>query len=169
MSAQHLSRWFSLSDGVKTVRATLYEAISYSQDIQPIGGFSTLRMMDGGGVKQTNWVKYQVSISGSGGLPLGFEGLDYSLPITLKCGAPAALKNTTNSFTLPPHRTDEGYAPVVLKHVDGVWVSLATAGTPDEYMCIYYPELTCFFEPPKSGYAWDASSPSTWALSGETV
>lgn len=165
----NLPRWFSLSDGTLTYKATLYEALNYSQDISPVGGYSVLRMLDGTGLKQQNWLKNQVSISGSGGIPAGMGDLNYSLPITLKCGAPRSIKRPTNSFTLPSHRTDTGYEPYVLKLVDGFWVSVNALGTPSEYMTIYYPELTCFFEPPKEGYAWDASSPASWSLSGEEV
>lgn len=165
----NLPRWFSLSDGTLTFKATLYEAMNYTQDIQPVGGYSTLRMLDGTALKQTNWTKSQVGISGNGGIPFGMHDLNFSLPLTLLCGAPRAIKRPTNSFTLPSHRTDTGYEPYVLKLVDGFWIPVNANGTPTEYMTIYYPQLTCFFEPPTESYAWDASSPVSWSLKGEEV
>ncbi len=168
-SPQDHSRWFSLSDGTLTFTATLYEAMKYTQDIKPLGGYDTLRMMDGSALKQQNWVKNAVTISGSGGIPAGLVDLNYSVAITFKAGAPRSVKRPTNSFTLPSHRTDTGYEPVVLKRVDGFWIPVASTGTAQEYMTIYYPQLTCLFEPPSESYAWDEQFPASWSLSGEEV
>lgn len=170
MSIQNLPRWFSLSDGTVTYQATLYEAMSYSQDISPLGGYSTLRMLNGAALKQTNWVKNAVSISGNGGIPMGMGDLNFGLPITLLCGAPRAIVRATNSFSgMPAHRTDSGYEPYILKYVDGIWIPVAQSGIATKYMYVYYPQLTCFFEPPKESYSWDQASPATWSLTGEEI
>lgn len=165
----NVPRWFSLSDGTLTFQATLYEALNYSQDISPLGGYSTIRMLDGTAVKQSNWLKHSITISGNGGVPLGMSDLDYTKPITLKCGAPRSMVRTANSFVLPTHRTDTGYSPTVLKFVDGFWIPLAATGTASKYMTIYYPEFTCFFDPPEESYSWDSNPPVSWSLKGEEV
>jgi hypothetical protein len=169
MSIGTLPRWFTLSDGTYTFKVTLYEAMKYSQSIEPKGGFEVLRMQDGTALKQTNWTKNQITLSGSGGIPIGMGKLNFGLPITLSCGAPEVLKSATNSFALPSHRTDTGYEPVVLKLVEGLWFPLSASGTAEEYACFYYPIFTCFFAPPTRGYAWDEASPATWSLTGEEV
>jgi hypothetical protein len=170
MSIEDQSRWFELSDGTLSVKVTVYEALNYSQGYEVIGGDSTLRTMNGTAIKQTNWQKIKTSLSGSGGLPLGMSDLNYSLPITIKCGTPRAIVRPTNSFSLVvPHRTDQGYAPITLKLVEGFWVPLASSGTGTSFMLLYYPLLTCFFKPPQENFSWDGSSPSSWSLSGDEI
>lgn len=169
MSIEKLPRWFELSDGTLTFKATLYEAMKYSQSIETEGGYATIRMLNGGLIKQQNWSKKKITISGTGGIPFGMTDLNYRLPITLKCGAPEIMKRPANAFVLPNHRVDTGYEPYVLKYVEGLWVGLSAAGVAEEYACFYYPTFTCFFAPPTRGFEWDASEPSSWSLVGEEI
>lgn len=169
MSIHNVPRWFSLSDGTITHQITLYEALSYSQDIAPLGGYETLRMLDGSGLKQSNWLKHSVQISGKGGIPLGMHDLDWNKVITLWCGATMSIVSNTNSFTLPPHRTDSGYEPSVLKYIpaDGLWVPVTANGIASKYMCLYYPILQCFFDPPSESQTFDSDSNISWSITGE--
>lgn len=54
------------------------------QSIGPIGGSTVGRMSDGAGVKMQHWQKAAGSISGSGWMPPGLSGLDYSQPLELR-------------------------------------------------------------------------------------
>ncbi len=171
MSIHNVPRWFSLSDGVLTQQVTFYEALKYTQDISPLGGFETLRMLDGSGLKQTNWVKHKVQLSGQGGIPLGMHDLDWSKVITLECGAPMSMVRNTNSFVLPTNRTDTGYEPKVLKYIQtqGIWIPVAANGTATKYMCLYYPIFQCLFDPPSESQTFDSDGNVSWSLSGEEV
>lgn len=170
MSIDDQPRWFELSDGTLTARASIYDALNYTQEFETLGGDSVLRMMSGAAIKQTNWQKLMVSLSGNGGLPFGFTDLDYSLPITIKCGAPRAIVRPTNAFTVPPNsRVDVGYTSYVLKFTEGYWLPLTASGTAEYYKLLYYPQLVCFMRPPKESYAWDGSPPTSWSLVAEEI
>lgn len=55
-----------------------------TESIEPIGGYSVLRMSDGTGLKQQHWERMSGSISGEGWMPPGLAGLDYSGPLELR-------------------------------------------------------------------------------------
>lgn len=171
MSIHNVPRWFIMTDGVLTHQMTFYEALKYTQDIEPLGGYELLRMMDGSGLKQTNWVKRRVTLSGQGGIPMGMHDLDWAKPITLHCGATVAMVRNTNSFTLPNHRVDEGYEPKVLKYLpsQGIWVPESANGVASKYMCQYYPIIQCFFDPPSESQTFDSDSNVSWTMVGEEV
>jgi hypothetical protein len=77
---------------------------------------------------------------------------------------------SVNSFTLPAHRTDPGYEPVVLKYTsDGLWVPLSASGTALKYKCLYYPIIQAFFDPPSESQTFDTGSNVAWSLTGVEV
>lgn len=53
------------------------------ETIEPLGGSAVLRMSGGAGIKQQHWTKSAGTISGSGWMPPGLDGLDYTLPLEL--------------------------------------------------------------------------------------
>ena len=166
----NVPRWASLTDGTTTYKFSLYEALKYSEDISYDGGEATIRMLDGGLLKQANWAKRKITLAGSGGLPPGFLDLDYRLPITLSCGTlQSQIKGDIADFDLPTHRTDTGYEPQILKYVGGIWVKLGADGVAEKYMALYYPVISCFFDRPGGSYKWDDSTPSTWSLTGQEI
>lgn len=168
MSIQEISRWFSLSDGTEEVVANVQDCLNYTQDFESIGGSSLLRMMSGAGLKQSNWAKLKVSISGNGGYPFGFSSLDYSKKITVKCGAPRAIVKTTNTLVLPPNRrTDAGYEPYTLKLVEGLWIPEAAPGVAIAYKLLYWPQLVCFMEAPQESISFEGSPPTSWSITAE--
>lgn len=170
MSIDNLSRWFSLSDGTLTFKSSVYDSLTFQQGYEPFGGSSVQRMLDGTGVKQTNWQKLRTTLSGSGGVPMGASDLDYSKPITISCGVPRSITRPTNSFpTLPSHRTDTGFAPYKLKRVEGFWVPEAAPGDATAWMLVYYPILVCLCDPPKEDTTYDAQTPTSWTLTGEEI
>lgn len=169
-SIEDHSRWFEISDGTLSYKASVYECLNFTQTYETIGGFSTIRMLDGSALKQTQWQKLRTTLSGGGLVPLGMADLDFSGALTIKCGVPRAITRPTNSFSLTaPHRTDTGYAPVTFKLVDGFWIPVAASGTATKYMLLYYPELVCTASPPQESYNWDGSTPSSWTLNAEEI
>jgi hypothetical protein len=165
-----LSRWFSLSDGTRTVVTSIYEALNFSQSFETIGGASTQRMLNGALIKQTNWQKLKTVLTGSGGIPLGMSDLDFTKPLTLKSGATRSIIRPTNSFpVIPPHRTDEGYTPQIFKLFEGRWIPQAGVDDSTSYLLLYYPQINCFAEPPQEGYAWDAAAPTSWSITAEEI
>jgi hypothetical protein len=129
-----------------------------SQEYEEIGGRSLRRMMNGAGLLQSQWSKLRTIISGSGNRPEGLAGLDYTASLTIKCMAPRSIWSANTTVVLPAaRRTDwrpHAYAIVAGQHVPtGVSVSTNTAtctavSGASGYLVAYYPELTCYAEPP---------------------
>ena len=178
MSTQDLPRWVELDDGINTVELTLYEALHYSQSYEAIGGNTVHRMLDGTGVKQSNWSKIKTTLSGDGGIPLGFTALDYSGLITMKCGAQRAVSSGLNVIAIPANRrVDPAYVPTAKKRIGGLFLPAAvnvvgnTAtvvldGLADAYMVLYHPQIQVLMNDPSESFnVGDASS--GWSISAE--
>ena len=156
-----------MSDPVKSfelggIVGPLRAALAYDQQIEPIGASSVRRFVDGSAVKQTVWGgKLRISLSGDGWAPLGLHDLDYTAPLTLKCGTPEAIRAQVPAITLPAtRRSDTGYAPFGRAHlangsevetpvalVGNVATCTAVAGAIG-YAVWYWPQITGFAEPP---------------------
>ena len=180
MSVQDHSRWVELSAGVSTVTRTLYEALSYSQSYETVGGVVVHRMLDGTGVRQSNWSKLRTSLSGNGGMPLGFSGLDYTQVLTLKCGAQRAITSLSNVIVVPSeHRVDSGYLPVGRKRIEGLYeaaevsvagntITVTTDAAADSYMVQYFPQIQVIMNDPAESFDWGDNS-SSWSLTAEQI
>lgn len=177
-SIQDLPRWAELDDGVNLVQLSVYEGLESSQTYESIGGNTLHRMLDGTGVKQTNWAKIKTTLSGSGGLPLGFSGLDYSDLLTLKCGAYRSISSASNVIVIPANRrVDVGYEPTAKKRIDGFYIDAVVnmagnTGTvvldaqATAYMVLYYPQIQVFMNDPSESL--DIRSNSTgWSITAE--
>lgn len=162
-----------------SVMVPLTAALDLQQQIGTIGGFSTLRMMNGGAIKQTQWSRLSVSLSGSGWSPLGLQSLDYSVPLTLKCGLPRAIRSQSNVIALPTaRRTDSGYDPFARAHMaDGREVETAvsiaahtatvtTVAGAIGYAVWYYPQLTVIANPPEETFD-QTTGECAWSISAE--
>ena len=177
-SVQNHSRWVELSDGVNSAVLTLYEALQYSQTFENIGGNILHRTLDGTGVKQTNWSKIKTTLSGSGGLPLGFTSLDYSGVITMKCGVQRSVTSASNVIAIPAgRRADSGYTPVAKKRVDGFFVDAVVSmvgntatvtldAAAEAYMVLYFPEINVFMNDPSESFDVGAAS-TGWSITAE--
>lgn len=52
--------------------------------ISPLGGPAVVRLSQGKGVQMTHWSKVSISIAGSGFMPPGLLGIDYSKPLEVR-------------------------------------------------------------------------------------
>ena len=151
-----------------------------NQDYEPLAGAAVLRLSSGAAVKQTAWDgKLRTTLSGSGRLPPGLDGLDYSASLSLSCMAPRSLwAAATTGLSLPAsRRTDwapHGYAivngrqmPTAISIVVNAVTFTAVAGA-SGYVCAYYPTLTVFASAPRLRF--DGRGPvSGWEIIAEEI
>ena len=140
-----------------------YEAShDLKQSYETIGGRSLRRMLSGSGNLQTHWAKQRTTISGSGRLPPGLSGLDYTVSMSLSCAAPLSIWSATTSATLPAARRSDlaprGFA-IVNGHQVQTPISIATNAVTftavtgaSGYVVSYYPTLTVYAEPPRVNF-----------------
>lgn len=151
------------------------------QTYEPFGGWVTLRMMSGAGLKQTHWKRLRTRVSGNGLIPPGLSTLDYSQPLTLKCAAVRSIVSASNMIALPSaRRADTGYEPYGLAQMPTgdmvgttcvVVTNTATLGVVTGaigYAVCYWPEVSVFADPPSETMDVRKGSPS-WQLTAEEV
>lgn len=162
----------------------LQATYSLSQQYSPIGGYATLRTLGGVGIKQTNWTRIRTSVSGSGTIPPGLIGLDYSASLLMQCIGPRQVTSISNIMTIPTgRRSDVPFEPMGFGRVGGQtggWVqtttlsligdtiSLDPVGGADLYRVEYYPELTVFAQEPNET-PQPHSREFGWTLNAEEV
>ena len=145
-----------------SVVISLDASYSLTQTYETLGGRSLRRMLSGAANLQNNWAKKRTVITGSGRLPAGLDGIDYSASMTLYCAAPLSIFSTSTSATLPAgRRTDwvpHGYAIVNGRQVP-TGISIATNAVTftsvsgaTGYVVVYYPTLTVYVEPPRLSF-----------------
>lgn len=71
-----------------------------AQQFSPLGGPEIVRLTGGVGVPMTHWQRTSISISGSGWMPPGLDGLDYSQPLDLLCTKPLSIVSPQRHFRL---------------------------------------------------------------------
>ncbi|KJK03563.1 hypothetical protein UB43_03430 [Pseudomonas sp. 21] len=71
-----------------------------SQQYSSLGGQALIRLSAGQGVPMTHWQKTAISISGTGWMPPGLDGLDYRQPLELRCTKPMSMAGTELEFRL---------------------------------------------------------------------
>lgn len=146
------------------------------QNYSPIGGSALLRLSLGDGIKMTHWRRTAISVSGSGALNPGLDGINYDEVLTLDCTSIKA-----NSSDLPriaiigTHRPD--VEPWGLARVDGTWKKTPCALVGGEYditpvagattyqLC-WMPRFQVFAEPPQVGRD-SGTGVSTWSFQAE--
>lgn len=67
---------------------------------EPIGGESSVRLSGGSLVSMTHWERMAGSISGSGWMPPGLDGLDYSQPLEFRSTKIKSISGAGLSYTL---------------------------------------------------------------------
>ena len=174
---------FELGDVV----VPIHSAFTLSQNYATLGGYTTLRMLDGAAVKQTNWQKMSVATSGTGTIPHGLEMLDYTQQLVMKCAAVRGVVSSSNAMAIPAERRTDvpfqarGYAyldadgknrgewvDTVITDLTGNIATLQSVANATQYRVIYYPEIIVFCDPPSQDTDVHGAAVS-WSLQAEQV
>lgn len=138
------------------------------ESVGPIGGSTVLRMSDGAGVKMQHWQKSAGSIAGSGWMPPGLAGLDYSQPLELRstkvinhvgAGPDFLLQHTPRPDMAPWAQALIGdqWVRVPSTFADGVLTVPPIAGA-TLYQACYMPVFSVFADAPSetqgSSHGW---------------
>jgi hypothetical protein len=156
----------------------IWEAQDYSEDFERFGGFGLLRTCEGTGIRQANWVKHKVTLSGSGSLPPAFTLIDHTVTHTLKLAVGKAIQSASNVIVVPAARRSdvavEGYA---VMSVTGFLVPTAVSIPVNTatltivpgavaYRVVYWPQFTVWIDPPKDD-ADHRSASHSWSITAE--
>lgn len=172
--------WATKNFEIGGVVIELPQAMQMTQSFEPFGGVATHRMMSGTGVRQTNWTKLKTNINCEGFIPPGLAAVDWTQPVTVKCGTTRSITSTSNAIAIPAgRRSDTGYEPTAKALVDGNWVATpcnvagntatcTVVGGATAYMVEYYPQLNLFLEPPQQTYD-RTNGRWSWTVSGEEI
>lgn len=167
---------------IGTLEIPTRAALDLEQTYEYIGGETTLRTVNGSGIKQQTWKKTRTTISGGGWLPPGIAALDTAAILAVACIVPRAIgADASRQATLPAaRRSDAGHTPwaVAILPGDGiVATSLTFAGDVGTaglvagalgYLIHYYPLLSCLVNrPAESGSRAEASY--RWEIVAEEV
>lgn len=150
-----------------------------TQNYTPVQSVSRARMMDGGLTQQTAWRdKLITEISGDGIAPAGFQLIDWSQPVTIKCIAEEAISGLDNVFQVPTaRRADYGVAGRALVGnrfvnttvtMDGDTATLTPVAGALGYQAYYWPELICYADPPRRTRG-ARSADYGWVLEAEQI
>lgn len=99
---------------------------SVSQSITPLGGPEIVRLSGGVGVPMTHWERSAIALSGSGWMPPGLDGLDYTQPLELRCTKQLSIVSTSTSFVINGTPRPD-FAPWALALVGRDWVEAEVA------------------------------------------
>lgn len=95
---------------------------------EPIGGESAVRLSGGALVSMTHWERMSGSISGSGWMPPGLHGLDYSQPLELRSTKVQSIAGAGLVYTLRGTPRPD-VAPWAQALVSGQWVDTSCSVT----------------------------------------
>jgi len=166
-----------------TAEQPIASIAGFSQTYELLAATESDRMVDGSLDTSTHWAgKLKTRISGEGWTPPVLLGLDYTSQMTLKCGAPIAAQDASNTVTIPAaRRTDTGHTPVGFAIVDGKEVqtpitgivanvaTLTTVTGASSYVVWYWPEITVqVTERPTQDTATGAAT-HRWSFAAEEV
>lgn len=161
---------------IGSVEIPIRSALDCETSYEWLGGETILRTIGGAGIKQETWRRLRVTISGSGWIPPGLEGIDTSTQQVVACIVPvAATCDGSRQATLPTtRRADSGYTPwalALLPDASAVETPVSFAGdvgTADAvagaigYQILYFPKITAWVSRPGSSgdhaqaaYRWE--------------
>jgi len=121
------------------------------QTLNDVGGRTVRRTENGQQIVLKRWTALNSTISGTGWLPDGLDGLDLDIAHDVYCIHPLSVASTNNVITIPrTPRTDADYAPrgaaIVNHHPIGTPIALVgnvatLTPVPDasQYHVVYYP------------------------------
>ncbi len=153
-----------------------YAMLGLEQTYEPVEGAVLLRASDGSALKQTAWSKLRTVITGTGWIPDGLAGIDWSSPQLMRASAPQSVWSTSNVITLPAARRGDvgvrGFAIVDDRPVEtsvsmaGDTATLGTVSGATSYYAMYWPEFLAYFAPPQQQI--DVTGAAVrWRLAGE--
>lgn len=164
------------------IRVPRVSNLTVSQDYEALGPAELLRLGNGDGLIQSaDWGKWRTSISCSGWLSSGLNGIDWKSPagIEIHCIKPMSIIAGSNVIVIPGEfRTDEpvlGYAQIGNKLVATDVTLAGNTATLDAvvgaaaYKVEWLPILTCFC---KNGVRTSYSTQGNeyaWSLDGEEL
>ncbi len=146
------------------------------ESVEPIGGNTLLRMSDGTAVKQQHWAKSAGTISGSGWMPPGLDGLDYTQPLELRStkvqnmvgdGPEFSLTGTPRPDVAPWAQAMIGrdWVAVPCTYADGV-VTVPPVEGATLYQASYLPVFSVFANKP-GGSQSSATASHSWTINWE--
>lgn len=158
---------------IDTFELPVFSSFDLAQRYEPIGGETILRTISGIGVKQMSYQKRRIITSGTGWVPSGLNGLDFSVTHDIGCVVPETLPAdfSTRSVELPDTiRIDSGHVPYGLAQmpggqtvecsvtVDDLVATAAEVSGAVAYQIAYYPLITCWLMRPTSSgpdHSWE--------------
>lgn len=137
------------------------------------------RTMNGGAVRRVSFTgKLGTVASCTGWTPAGFDGLDWSQPMLMKCAAPRCIQGAGNVIELPAGRRSEsyfaprGYAVVGGRavaseiNVVGNDATVTTVAGATAYEVWYWPQVTVIARPVRVSGQLDLAE-YQWTLEAE--
>lgn len=134
-------------------------------------GWSDVRLSGGSLVRMAHWSRETITLSGVGWMGLGFDAIDFTMPLELRCTMPKSITGSGLSYTLTSTPRPD-VAPWALALVGNQWIStsvtisgLVATVTPvaaaTAYRVSWMPIFTVFVSPPEealdaagSNYSW---------------
>lgn len=149
-------------------------AQSYSQET----GWTDVRLSGGSLVRMAHWSKETITVSGAGWMGLGFDALDYTQPLELRCTQPKTITGSDLTYTLnsTPRPDVQPWAHAL---VGQQWVraqvsvsdkvaSVTAVSGSSAYRVSWMPVFNVLTTPPEE--ALDSSSASfTWQLTAREI
>ena len=163
-----------------TLRVPVAVGGEIQQTFETFGAFTLLRLGLGAAVHQEAWRKLRTTLSITGAVPVGLDGLDWAATHTLACIAPRSIQSTTNTINLPATRRSDappfGFAITAAGLLQPTTVTLAgnvatLAAVPGAtaYQVLWYPLLT-IRAPAGPSVSYDAAGAvAGWQLTAEEV
>jgi hypothetical protein len=157
-------------------------SLKISQDYQPFGSASLLRMGDGSGlIQSSDWQKVRTTINFTGWSPTGLDGINWRDPagVTIACITPLSMISESHVITIPGTiRADHyvlGYAMLGSSEIETTVEMVGNVATLNEvegataYKVRWLPVLTCFCDGGiRPSYTSDANEFGC-SLSGEEL
>jgi hypothetical protein len=159
------------------VEITLRSAIELKQTYSPVEPGVVLRKADGSAIKQVpSWSKLKTEISGSGWLPEGLSGVDFSDSVVVDCVGQRSITSDSNAIAISDTvRPDVD--PWGIAFVNGHWVDVGSSwagGTltidvisaATLYQARWFPRLTLLCSEPATETDHNNATYG-WTLTGE--
>ncbi|WP_330114924.1 hypothetical protein SA496_01255 [Pseudomonas sp. JS3066] len=148
------------------------------QSYSTVGGVVTRRRSKGRAVRMQHWVREAITVSGQGWMGPGFDGLDFTQPLELRCTKPLELETPSLVGQLPTQwRPDvppwafawvEGeLVRTSISMVDMAYTLTAVAGA-TSYRIHWMPVYTVFCPKPERGMQAEDNT-HDWSFTAEEV